>query len=68
MAANNVIGQVLGGEKKVLDGMEDVSDVRDELGLSSDYSATVNGQPADDETPLRDNDFVSFTRKVKGGK
>lgn len=31
------------------------------------FAATVNGEPADDDTQLRRNDFVSFARPVKAG-
>lgn len=68
MAASNVIAQVLGGDKQVLDSVNNVGDVRREMDLTADYAATVNGESANDSTPLRSNDFVSFTRKVKGGK
>ena len=67
MAASNVIAQVLGGDKQVLDGVTNVGDVRAEMDLTADYQATVNGEAANDSTVLRSNDFVSFTRKVKGG-
>lgn len=68
MAAKNVITQVLGGDKKVLDEADSVGSARDMISLSSDYTATVNGQPASDSDVLRDGDFVAFSRKVKGGQ
>lgn len=67
MAANNVIAQVLGSDKKVLDGVSTVAQVRDKMNVSSDYGATVNGEAAHDSDPVADNDFVAFSRKVKGG-
>lgn len=68
MQAKNVISQVLGGDKAVLDDVSTVADARERMGLSADYSATVNGEPASGDTGLRDNDFVAFSRKVKGGQ
>lgn len=68
MAAKDVIAQVVGGEKKVVEGVENVAQVREKMGLSSDYTATVNTDPVDDNFTLRANDYVAFTRKVKGGQ
>lgn len=64
----NVVVQVLGGDKKVLDNVDTVADVRSKLNIESAYQASVNDEEADDSYDLGDNDFVTFTEKVKGGK
>ncbi len=64
--ANNVVAQVLGGDKKVLDNVETVGDVKAQLAVSG-YSATVNGDTASDSDELSDGDFVSLSQAVKGG-
>lgn len=64
--ANNVVAQVLGGEKKVLDNVNTVGDVKEELGAEA-YTASVNGDPAKNDYQLDDGDFVSLSQAVKGG-
>jgi sulfur carrier protein ThiS len=64
--AKNVIAQVLGGEKKVLDDVTTVGDVKAKL-KSEAYTASVNGDPQPNDYELDDNDFVSLSQAVKGG-
>lgn len=64
--ANNVIAQVLGGEKQILDNVETVKDVKEKLNVLA-YTATVNGDQADNSEELSDGDFVSLSQAVKGG-
>lgn len=64
--ANNVIVQVVGGDKKVFDNLSTVADARKALGLSASYRASVQGEPQDDEAQLRAGDYVSFSEAVKG--
>lgn len=64
--ASNVVAQVLGGEKKVLDNVGTVSDVKAKLNAQS-YTATVNGDSANDDQELENGDFVSLAQAVKGG-
>lgn len=66
MAAQNVIAQVVGGQKKILDDVSTVADVRRSLGLTASYKAAVNGEPAADSVTLRQGDYVSFSEAVKG--
>lgn len=66
--ANNVIGQVAGGSKRVLDNKTTVADVASELGASTGYTASVNGDPAEMSDTLEDGDMVTFAKSVKGGK
>jgi sulfur carrier protein ThiS len=66
--AMNVIGQQLGGDKLVCDNVETVGAVRRKLNIPADYAAAVNGDSASDNTAVDDNDFVTFSRKVKGGQ
>jgi len=65
--AKNVTGQVIGGEECVFQGVRTVQNVFDNLGLEGNYTATVNGDPADMEDELDDFSFVSFSAAVKGG-
>lgn len=64
--ARNIIAQVLGGEKKVLDDVHTVGDVTQKLGVSG-YTATVNGDQQKADYQLEDGDFVSLSQAVKGG-
>lgn len=64
--AQNVVSQVLGGEKKVLDNVHTVGDVKAALNAQN-YTASVNGEPAQNSDTLSDGDFVSLSQAVKGG-
>lgn len=64
--AANVIAQVVGGEKKVLDNVNTVGDVRAKLGLSASYRASVQGEPQNDDFIVRAGEYVSFSEAVKG--
>lgn len=65
--ADKITAQVLGGQPKTFDDVETVGDLRKELKLERGYTATVNGEPADDDQDLNDYEFVSFAPAVKGG-
>jgi sulfur carrier protein ThiS len=65
--ANNVIVQVAGGSKQVLDGVSTVADVRSKLGTTDGYTASLNGDPVESGATLEDNDMVTFAKAVKGG-
>lgn len=65
--ANNVIAQVLGGQKKVLDNVATVGDVKKQLGVES-YSASVDGDAASNDQELEDGAFVTMSPAVKGGR
>lgn len=64
--AQNVVAQVSGGSKKVLDGVETVGDVKSQMNALG-YTASVNGDPAQSSDTLQDGDFVSLSQAVKGG-
>lgn len=64
--ANHVIAQALGGQKKVLENVFTVADVRRNLGLSGTYKASIDGSPAEDRDSVRDGNYVSFSEAVKG--
>lgn len=59
--------KVLGGQLKEFSA-DTVSELRQLMGLGTNYSATVNGEPASDSQRLSDTDFVTFQASVKGGK
>jgi uncharacterized protein YxjI len=65
--AKQVTAQVAGGVPKIQKNVDTVEELRDKLELGNDYTATVNGEVADDEYELSDYEFVSFSQKVKGG-
>lgn len=64
--ATNVIAQVVGGQKRVIDSAANVGEIREQLGLTGNYKAQVNGDNAEDSAILRTGDFVSFSEAVKG--
>lgn len=65
---NKVTVQVLGSSASVLDLDEvtTVADVKAEMGVPN-YSATVNGDPVDDDEELQVYDFITLSPSVKGG-
>lgn len=64
--AKNVIAQALGGSKQVYDDVYTVKDVRNKLGLGTQYKAMVDGRNAEDNTSVTDGNYVSFSEQVKG--
>ena len=62
----SVIGSVVGATPRRLHA-ETVGEVRDQLAIADTYTAMVNGEPADDNTLLDEENFVSFSPAVKGG-
>ncbi len=64
--ANNIITQILGGSKQVLDNVNTVGDVKTKLNVQA-YTASVNGSPVTDNQELEEGDFVSLSQAVKGG-
>jgi hypothetical protein len=62
----SVVASVVGGEPTRVEA-NDVAEAKKALGLPGNYTATVNGEPADDDTVLGDEDFVSLAPSVKGG-
>lgn len=64
--AKNVVVQVLGGSKEVMDDVYTVREVKSRKGASA-YAASINGSPAQDSDSLEDGDFVSLSQAVKGG-
>lgn len=65
--AKQVQAQVAGGDIKTFKNVETVRDLRVKLDLGKDHSATVNGEPAKDDSELEDFQFVAFAPKVAGG-
>lgn len=60
-----VKAQVAGGRTQTLNA-ETVGELATMVDAEG-YAATVNGEPADEDTQLRRDDFVSFARPVKAG-
>lgn len=65
--AKNIRAQVLGGQVKDLNDVDTIQDVLDALELDGAYAATINGEPAENDTELNDYEFVTFAAAVKGG-
>jgi len=65
--AKNITAQVLGGSPKVIEA-ETVRDAFDQLGLSGNYTAAINGETALMDSSLKDYQHVSFALSVKGGR
>jgi sulfur carrier protein ThiS len=65
--ANNVVAQVLGGTKQVLDNVHTVLEIKEKLNAHK-YTAAINGDSASDDDSLNDGDFVSLSQAVKGGR
>jgi sulfur carrier protein ThiS len=63
---NNIIAQVMGGAKQILDGVNTVADVKTRMNAQG-YTALVNGSPADDSYALSEGDIVTLSKAVKGG-
>lgn len=65
--AQNVIAQVVGGTKQVIDNVSTVADVRRAKGsIPAGYKASINGNLASDSEEVSDGDYVSFAEAVKG--
>lgn len=62
----SVVASAVGGSPQRLEA-DTVGEAKELLGLASTYTAAVNGEPADDDSSLSDEDFVSFAPAVKGG-
>ena len=63
--AVSVSAQAVGGSLKIVENVTTVADVKKQLGLPN-YTATVNGEPAEDGEELEANVFVSLAPAVKG--
>lgn len=64
----NVIACVLGGTPRRLTASS-VGDVKRQMGLSTPHAAVINGETqADAYSDLEDEDFISLSPQVKGGR
>lgn len=64
--AKNITVQALGGQPKVIEA-DTVKQAFDDLGLSGNYTASINGDTASMHDSLEDYSFVTFAQAVKGG-
>lgn len=60
-----VFVKVIGGTRKAEEA-DTVGELKESLELEN-YTATVNGEEADDEQELEDDDIVALAKAVKGG-
>lgn len=59
--------QVLGADNPVvLEEVYDIAEVKSAM-ETPNHTATVSGEPADDEQELFDGDFIDLAPNVKGG-
>ena len=66
MDNKTVMAKALGGQAQEVQATT-VIEAQKALGLEGNYTATIDGEPASDDSPLNDNDIVIFTKAVKGG-
>lgn len=62
----SVIAAVLNGDPKRVEA-DTPAEALSELGLSGNYTCTINQEPALMDDDLQDEDFVSFALAVKAG-
>ena len=63
----NVIVKVQGSQEPQEINASNISALKSQLGLEN-YTATINGSPANDNSELSDYNVVHFSESVKGGK
>lgn len=66
--SKNIIAQVAGGKKEVLDDVRTVGDAATKVGASSGYTAAIDGDCAEFSRILEDGQMVTFAKAVKGGR
>lgn len=66
--AKNVTAAISGGKKRVFDEVDNLTELKDEMGLDGSYVITVNGETVNEDDDLPDYSFVTFGEKVKGGQ
>lgn len=65
--AKNIIAESLGGQPKIIEAAT-VRDAFNALGLSGNYTASINGDSASMDSTLEERDHVTFAQAVKGGR
>ena len=65
---NKITVQVLGSTARTvsIDEVSTVAEAKELMGVPN-YTATVNGEPADDDDVLEEYSFISLSPAVKGG-
>lgn len=58
--------KVLGRDRQFANA-ETVGQLKDQVGVNSNYTASVNGSPVENEFRLTDDVFVTLAPPVKGG-
>ena len=64
--ANNVMATVVGGTPQTLSNVSTVGDVKAKLNVNENYTATVNGETANNSTRLEGYEQVHLSPPVKG--
>ena len=62
----NVAGKVLGRDRQFATA-NTVGDLKTTIGVNSNYTASVNGSPVENDFALSDDVFVTLAPPVKGG-
>jgi hypothetical protein len=64
--AKKITVQVVGGERKTVDGYKTVGELKEAFNVPR-HTATLNGDSVSDATQLSDYSFVHLAPAVKGG-
>lgn len=63
----NVAVKVLGRDRQFASGVTTVADLKQQVGVNANYTASVNGSPVENDFTLSDDVFVTLAPPVKGG-
>ncbi len=66
--AKNVTVQIVGGESKVVNDVNTVSDCAKLIGATEGYTGAINGESAEFSEEVEDYNNVTFSKASKGGK
>lgn len=65
--AKQVQAQVAGGKIEVYKNVKTLGDLREKLDIGDGYTATMNGEPVEDDDKLDEYSLVCFAPAVRGG-
>lgn len=65
--ASYITVKIQGGEVLTEQEFETVGELKEALDLT-DYEATVNGEPSDDDDELEEGNFVALNKPSKSGR
>lgn len=62
-----VVVKILGNSELKEEEANTIGELKQKLGLTT-HAASINGEPADNDSFLTDDSLVSFSQAVKGGQ